>query len=617
MEETPRPEDAVTARVRRVLAEEDEALLRALDPQETQRWCDSRMAEYESRILALRSARNDAAPIHRFLPPELLLEIFGNLLPTSTRRRHGLPVLRVCRRWRMLVLNTPQSWVNLIGQPLEATRIRRVELAQLKFAVARSAALKLTLSWRGCGATAVDLFLPYAQRISSFTAIFSNQDDCHMTRFMESEFPFLEHLSLTYSRTHSTSPIAIRISRFPCLQALQLMRSPLLIPTTRCSLRELDLLQVSFRDRSDPGMACRDIGPILDVLSSAKHLEILRLRDSLPDDIRGTSLSASRRSIQLPLLRTLFVRDDSRSVRAFLAFLEFPSTTLLSIEIQTQRIDGTIVTPFPSSLNTTPTDNADVSLVLKLESSAMAHWETYVNGSQTLRLTVFRDWESRVDAGLMDYTREVMALFAPPRLITSLTISGSELGPEDRVALLADLPHLTRLAVTGPDGRLDGEVLSTLAKPGPEGELLCPSLEHLSFSWLHTSDRLACAQEHLRAQRLPRPSPPADVRLPSPSNTGGTAFHLHGQRGTDDPKTWKPYSAAASHAFCQTVAAFLARRVALRLSGRPLKSLGVSIHRPRLDYYAHHQWDVPSVRARLEEGLGHLVGSISVEYEES
>ncbi|KAM5543947.1 hypothetical protein V8D89_002564 [Ganoderma adspersum] len=605
------------ARVRRVLAEEDEAQLKALDPREMQGWCDSRIAEYESRICALRSARNDAAPIHRFLPPELLLEIFANLLPTQTRRRHGLPVLRVCRRWRTLVLDTPQFWVNLIGQPLDATPGSRfrLELARLKFAIARSAALKLTLSWRGCNATAVDLFLPYTHRISSFIATFSNQDNVYLSRFIESEYPFLEHLSLTYNYP-AFGPIAVCVSRFPRLRALQLIRSPILIPTTQCVLQELDLLQVSFRDTSDPHTARHDVGPILDLLNSTKCLETLCITDSLPEGIRGTSLSASRRTVRLPLLRTLAVRDDPRLIRVFFAYLEFPSTTTLSVEIQTQRADGsTIVMPFPSSLNTIPADDADVSLVLKLDSSAMAHWETYVNGSQTLRLTVFRDWESRADACLMDYTREVMALFAPPRLITSLFISGSQLGPEDRVALLADLPHLTRLGFTGPDGRLDGEVLPMLAESGPEGELLCASLEHLSFSWLHTSDRLAWVQDRLRAQRLPRPSPSADVRLPSPSNTVGTAFHLHGQRGMDDPKNWKPYSAAASHAFCQTVAAFLARRAAH--SGRPLRTLGVSIRRPRSDYVHHHRWDVPSVRARLEEGLGHLVGSISVEYEEN
>ncbi|KAI1792305.1 hypothetical protein LXA43DRAFT_353080 [Ganoderma leucocontextum] len=617
MDDTPRPHDVAIASAERRLAEEDEVQLKVLDPREMQGWCDSRIAEYESRIYALRSARNDAVPIHRFLPPELVLEIFANLLPTPTRRRHGLHVLRVCRRWRILVLDTPQFWVNLIGQQLEATKLPRLELGLLKFAIARSATLKFTLSWRGCGATAVDLFLPYTPRICSLNATFSNQDNSHMARFLESGLPFLEHLALTYNHRWlgtdpaiSISPIAVRVSQFPRLQALHLVRSPLLVPKTPSLLRELDLLHVSPRSPGDPSAARRDIAHILDVLSFTKRLETLRLRYSLPEDILETSLStSSRRIVQLPLLHTLVVRDNPRSVRVFLAYVELPPTTRLEVEIYTQRTDGTIIMPFPPGLNTAPADDASVGLVLRLDSSAVSHWETHVNGAQTLRLTVFRDWESRTDAGLMEYTREVMALFAPPRLVTSLTVSGGELAREDRAALLADLPHLTRLATTGPDGRLDGEVLSMLCEPGPEGEMLCPALEHLSFSWVHTSDRqVAWAQDRLRAQRRPHP----DLRLA----TIGPEPHLHGQRGTpDDPKTWKPYGAAASHAFCRTVASFNLARSAAH-SSRPLKSLAVAIRRPKSDY-VHHQWDVPSVRTRLQEGLGRSVGSVSVAYIEN
>ena len=126
----------------------------------------------------------------------------------------------------------------------------------------------------------------------------------------------------------------------------------------------------------------------------------------------------------------------------------------------------------------------------------------------------------------MDYTREVMVSFAPPRLVTSLAILGGELGrAQDRITLLADLPYLTRLAITGPDGRLDGEVLSMVDWSGPEGEVLCPSLEHLSFSWVHTSGRLARAQDRLRAQELPQP----DASMPSAHGPSPELPLLHGQ----------------------------------------------------------------------------------------
>ena len=44
--------------------------------------------------------------------------------------------------------------------------------------------------------------------------------------------------------------------------------------------------------------------------------------------------------------------------------------TTLEVEIQTLRLDDTIVTPFPPDLNATPVDDAKVVLVFKLDSSA-------------------------------------------------------------------------------------------------------------------------------------------------------------------------------------------------------------------------------------------------------
>ena len=71
------------------------------------------------------------------------------------------------------------------------------------------------------------------------------------------------------------------------------------------SLREVDLLQVSFRSSSDPDNVCLDVVSILDGLSFTKRLETLRLSDPLPANTRETSLLAARQTVELPLLRTL------------------------------------------------------------------------------------------------------------------------------------------------------------------------------------------------------------------------------------------------------------------------------------------------------------------------
>ena len=93
----------------------------------------------------------------------------------------------------------------------------------LTFAIARSAALEFALSWMGCGEAIVDLFLPHARMISSFTAMFSGQDVSHMSRFVVAGLPLPEPLSLSYSyhrlgagRSLAVSPIVVHVSHLAC-----------------------------------------------------------------------------------------------------------------------------------------------------------------------------------------------------------------------------------------------------------------------------------------------------------------------------------------------------------------------------------------------------------------
>ncbi|PIL27028.1 hypothetical protein GSI_10167 [Ganoderma sinense ZZ0214-1] len=106
--------DAVTRTDQRLLADDDKVALSQLAPEQVQGWCLSRIARYrnynrllregyggaarnvisknKSHIRALHTAYNDAAPIHRHFPPEVLIEVFSHVDPVVTvMRRLQIP----------------------------------------------------------------------------------------------------------------------------------------------------------------------------------------------------------------------------------------------------------------------------------------------------------------------------------------------------------------------------------------------------------------------------------------------------------------------------------------------------------------------------------------------
>ncbi|PIL27009.1 hypothetical protein GSI_10148 [Ganoderma sinense ZZ0214-1] len=133
--------DAVARTDQRHLADKDRVALSQLAPDQVQEWCLSRIAHYhhhngilrkgygglarnaisknKSHMRALHTAYNDAAPIHRRLPPEVLVEVFSRVQPVVTVvRRLRIPLLGICRYWRRLLFITPRFWANILSLPI-------------------------------------------------------------------------------------------------------------------------------------------------------------------------------------------------------------------------------------------------------------------------------------------------------------------------------------------------------------------------------------------------------------------------------------------------------------------------------------------------------------------
>ena len=107
--------------VRLVMDIEKKCMPNALSNSETRTWIDHRMRNLQQSMRALMALRNNLAPIDD-LPDELLVEIFWKLSqslcpddapPGKVGCQHGyswLSVLRVCRRWRRITVNTSKLY---------------------------------------------------------------------------------------------------------------------------------------------------------------------------------------------------------------------------------------------------------------------------------------------------------------------------------------------------------------------------------------------------------------------------------------------------------------------------------------------------------------------------
>ncbi len=69
---------------------------------------------YTSNVRAQRMAHNDSIPIHRFLPPAILTEVFAHIVPTSCR---AISLLQVYRKWQYVAIKTPEFLSDLLRIP--------------------------------------------------------------------------------------------------------------------------------------------------------------------------------------------------------------------------------------------------------------------------------------------------------------------------------------------------------------------------------------------------------------------------------------------------------------------------------------------------------------------
>ena len=476
------------------------------------------------------------------------------------------------------------------------------KIARFRTAFVKSAPLDLSLRLRGIVPATVDIFVPHVRRISSITirVVGYPEEWEALDRFLQLDVTKLRELEVRlglmgWYRTTSIHTVPFPV--LPHLHALRLSYMPVQIMTVSApSLRHLELKDCL--GSSNP--RCLDLRTILAIIRNSPNLETIFIMS-----LSKNTLSDLESSVDLPRLRHVIPRLSSESTRALLSYLVLPWTTFLDLRPRITYVPH-IPLPLSSGLVAPPGRPAATEVAMNLQFTyrhTIAIWEA--RGGETRPLRISHDsLSSRHPDSTLAYTEEVLAVYAPETTVTSLTIAGARCSTLKSywAAILAGLPHLTRLVVDGGDVRNWPMLLPLLAKGQTDGGCLCPRLADLSIFW---------------DERLPR-SGTTEVRqtvdpllMEGVDESGYLPLTLT-DLPVDEASFQQPYGLTATHAYCRFLALCLRSRA--KHGCCPLRTLSVSIW----DCWRH--WKRPNtssevalaVEAMLREGLRGLVEEVSV-----
>ena len=500
----------------RTLSEEDRTSLTQLaGPNETQRWCSSRITEYrhhiqdfrrlygdagrdaisttKSHIRALRSIYSDAAPINLYLPPELLMEVFSHVHPAVMPRPQAcVPVLRVCRYWRSIIFRMPQFWANILSLPSWRSWNPKYHMGRFSAALARSVSQSLTLSLPYCDQTIASVLMPHASRLSSLKVGPTLQCVNDIAQFLDQHMPHLTHLAiLRYSWNDSHLTSILNFSQYPNMQALELERTYIFTPVAPyASLSHLKLTQCAIRSPSTTASRVPALCSMLNALELFPKLNTLSMAHSLSDDDRHglvPTLPEATKTVRLPCLRLLEITDIPAYIPHFLSQLVLPPTTSLVLEPALRHDFSGRPPPVPlfpgihASEPPAMSPHAELSLHLDFRSwdNGLVRWETHGEGVRPVRITLAGS--ARRVAVIAAFSRSLAAVLAPSVLNELTAVGGCAIWKYWDL-LLPALPRLCRL--TYETGWTDTKgLLDVLGRRRADDGFMCPRLEHLGLVW--------------------------------------------------------------------------------------------------------------------------------------
>ncbi|KAJ8508611.1 hypothetical protein ONZ45_g9137 [Pleurotus djamor] len=317
-----------------------------VDPTLAQLPIDQQIADYEKAIRKLKTARNTHSHISQ-LPLEVLALIFQYLKrPTHTHRRKDrgwLTVLRVCRAWHQLALDTPRLW----------SHITLSERSHEELLIKRSKSTPLQV--------VADIFGVEASVIGTLAAIVGRETyrlthlkvdsarHAEMLAFLEgsscTSAPKLEHLDL-HNRTHGDAHSQESMNRLPwdlpSLRHLTIMLLPPPLPfPVSPSLTEL-IIETPDGSNDQLGVVA-----VVRMLSQHPLLERVELEQlsALDDDeliSNQARILQAQPSTRISLSRLKLLKITSHDIRQLRIFkyLDFPGTARLLLNCKSSPPGG-------------------------------------------------------------------------------------------------------------------------------------------------------------------------------------------------------------------------------------------------------------------------------------
>ena len=293
----------------------------------------------EESIRALRSRRNELAPISR-LPPETLATIFTFLSASTWDEKpvhfRWIWVTHVCRRWREAALNYPRFW-----SYINFTKLTSAGMAEI-FARAKMAPLHLEADaksgrWMN---SQIKAFEGLLEAHISHTRYLSISGLGSALARLSSSAPILESLSFSYAYYGLSIPDNFLNCTAPNLTSLELencdvsWKSPLFK-----GLRNLQILNISTKARPE-------LEDWLDALNEMPKLKSLSVRSATPvAPLASPLISEPSRIITLPSLTHFHIRAVATDCALALAHLLLPALIRLHVDVISQDKEGEDVFP--------------------------------------------------------------------------------------------------------------------------------------------------------------------------------------------------------------------------------------------------------------------------------
>ncbi|KAI9067831.1 hypothetical protein FKP32DRAFT_1754853 [Trametes sanguinea] len=477
----------------------------------------SRISQLEGYVIALKHRYNANALMHRRLPPELLMQVFSQIKP-STRR--DIRIAHVSRTWRSILLNTSSFWVAMF--PLVTPRADRPEPSVwFRTFLQRSAVGPFALQLPYVSSQIIDVVSSHMNQLTALDVHVSLAVARSLFSMVNGEWPSLRSLSVHHV------PIKATALGTESQGYLEDLRRPVRLPSNG-SRRSLQTLRIAtlFLAAAVPVLTLRNLeivncsswcfvchsataphalGMALDFLRNCHSLESLRLlrvacqEPNQPD----TSLEA----VKLDSLQNLSLdgtRPDIAS--AYLRHLIFPGSLTFKLSWSPKAHGWDFP---PALIHAMSLHAADELLVEVLDTFVRLTYLTDGTARVVLRavgldipLLGFKD---RSFQGLVDLMSACSYRITKLEFrIFRITVKKRFLKASRMRTLLTAFPHLVSLTTQGswrPVGLT--RRFAALSSEPTLAVSLCPGLRILIIRWkIHPLNRLTIASLYDCCERM-------------------------------------------------------------------------------------------------------------------